>query len=148
MTMTAVDVDDGEARVRFEAFDVDAYALFLRCKRLPESHIAYDWRSDSYTVTTSARFLPLLTGLPAPATRRLGKLAAHLFDCIGSTAWVALEQRRRVVGFELKESYHRLAQRNARRALASERFSDQLDLLAAGASATSSSPAITARGRH
>jgi hypothetical protein len=126
MTMTAVDVDDGEALVRFESFDVDAYALFLRCRRLPESQIAYDWRTDSYTVTTSC----------------------DPFMGIGSTAWVALEQRRRLVGFELEESYHRLAQRNARRALASERLSDQLDLLAADASATSSSPAITARGRQ
>jgi hypothetical protein len=62
--MTVIDVDDGDARTRFEALDADAYALFLRCKRLPESHPAYDWRTDSYTATTSTRFLPLLNGLP------------------------------------------------------------------------------------
>jgi hypothetical protein len=77
-----------------------------------------------------------------------GDLVCDPFMGIGSTAWVALEQRRRAVGFELKESYHRLAQRNARRGLASERFSDQLDLLAADASATSSSSVSTARGRQ
>jgi hypothetical protein len=62
--MTVIDADDGEARTRSEVFDADAYALFLRCTRLPELHIAYDWRTDSYTVTTSPRLLSLLNRLP------------------------------------------------------------------------------------
>lgn len=36
---------------------------------------------------------------------------------IGSTAYVALEQGRSALGFELKESYHAIAARNARKAL-------------------------------
>jgi hypothetical protein len=60
--VTAVDVIGGEARVRFDRFDAEAYELFLRCKALPESDLSFDWSTDSYTVTTAARFLPLLTG--------------------------------------------------------------------------------------
>lgn len=36
---------------------------------------------------------------------------------IGSTAFVALEQGRKARGFELKESYHRQAVKNAAKAL-------------------------------
>lgn len=93
MTSTVV-IADGEARVRFASFDAQTYELFLRCKALPESDITYDWRSDSYLVTTAARFLPLLTGQPAPAPSTATELAAHLFDY---QAWIvarALDARR------------------------------------------------------
>lgn len=46
-----------------------------------------------------------------------GELVLDPFMGIGSTAYVALEQGRRAVGFELKESYHRQAVRNAQLAL-------------------------------
>ncbi|RYG37024.1 site-specific DNA-methyltransferase [bacterium] len=45
-----------------------------------------------------------------------GDLVMDPFMGIGSTAWVAIEQGRKAVGFELKESYHALAVRNAERA--------------------------------
>jgi DNA methylase len=60
-----------------------------------------------------------------------GDLVCDPFMGIGSTAHVALEQGRRVIGFELKESYHALAVRNAQRAAAGEAFANQLDLLGA-----------------
>lgn len=41
-----------------------------------------------------------------------GELVLDPFMGIGSTAYVAMEQGRRAVGFELKESYHGLALRN------------------------------------
>jgi DNA modification methylase len=41
-----------------------------------------------------------------------GELVLDPFMGIGSTAWVAIEQGRDAVGFELKESYHGMALRN------------------------------------
>jgi hypothetical protein len=41
-----------------------------------------------------------------------GELVLDPFMGIGSTAWVAVEQGREAVGFELKKSYHGLALRN------------------------------------
>lgn len=51
---------------------------------------------------------------------------------IGSVGWVAVEQGRRAVGFELKESYHRQAVRNIERKAAetTERGSAPADLFA------------------
>jgi DNA modification methylase len=46
-----------------------------------------------------------------------GELVLDPFMGIGSTAVVAVEQGRNAVGFELKESYWKLAERNVRRAL-------------------------------
>jgi len=45
-----------------------------------------------------------------------GDLTMDPFMGVGSTAYVALEQGRRAVGFELKESYHRQALKNAAKA--------------------------------
>jgi hypothetical protein len=45
-----------------------------------------------------------------------GELVLDPFMGIGSTAYVALEQGRNVVGFELKESYHAMALRNIEKA--------------------------------
>jgi DNA modification methylase len=47
-----------------------------------------------------------------------GDLVLDPFMGIGSTAYVAIEQKRRAVGFELKESYHSQALRNAEKACA------------------------------
>lgn len=41
-----------------------------------------------------------------------GEVVLDPFMGIGSTAYVAVEQKRRAVGFELKESYHELSVRN------------------------------------
>jgi len=49
-----------------------------------------------------------------------GELVLDPFVGIGSTAYVAVEQGREAVGFELKESYHALAVRNVERARTAE----------------------------
>lgn len=46
-----------------------------------------------------------------------GETVLDPFMGIGSTAFVAVEQGRNAVGFELKESYHAIAERNLRKAL-------------------------------
>jgi len=45
-----------------------------------------------------------------------GQVVMDPFMGIGSTAWVAVEQGRDCVGYELKESYHRMALANVRKA--------------------------------
>jgi len=68
------------AVVTFDRYDLDGYSLFLRCKTLPESQTAYDWETDTYRVTTPARFAPLL-GVQDPGQQRERlPLAEHLFD--------------------------------------------------------------------
>jgi DNA modification methylase len=56
------------------------------------------------------------------------ELVLDPFAGIGSTGHVALEQGRRFVGFELNESYHRLAVRNVAKALHGETAAGQLAL--------------------
>jgi DNA modification methylase len=46
-----------------------------------------------------------------------GEMVLDPFMGIGSTAYVALEQQRSAVGFELKDSYHAKAERNVARIL-------------------------------
>lgn len=57
-----------------------------------------------------------------------GEMVLDPFVGIGSTAYVAVEQGRNAVGFELKESYARMAVRNVQ--LAQERLSEQAPLFA------------------
>ena len=76
----AVHLIDDRAEVRFGRFDLDAFDLFLRVKRLPEKRLAYDWRTDTYTVTTPARFAPLLDPALPDVARPALPLADHLFD--------------------------------------------------------------------
>jgi hypothetical protein len=54
-------------RIRFERFDMDSYATFLKAKRLPEYRIeVLDPDELSYEITAPARFAPML-GVPSPA---------------------------------------------------------------------------------
>lgn len=87
-------VDDELATLTFSTYDLDAYRLFVAAKALPESRTAYDWRTDTYTMTTPARFAPLL-GLERPvgARDRL-PLAAHLDDYQAWAVGMALDARR------------------------------------------------------
>jgi len=99
-----------------------------------------EWIRDAHGVWTDIRETDTLTGwqsareeddekhvcpLQLEVIRRCVKLYTNPggtvldpFMGIGSTAWVAIEQGRNAVGFELKESYHTQAVRNAGKALA------------------------------
>jgi hypothetical protein len=75
-----ITVNNTTAHIRFDTFDLAHYDLFLKCKRLPEFQTTYDWETDSYTITTPTRFLPML-GVQTTATATVTlPIAAYLFD--------------------------------------------------------------------
>lgn len=78
--MSVVAVDEHAVAATFSAFDLGSYDLFLRAKALPEKSIAYDWRSDTYTITTAARFAALLGVGTTDTGVSSSPLAEHLFD--------------------------------------------------------------------
>lgn len=110
-----------------------------------------EWIRDAHGVWTDIREMDVLTGwqharesdqekhvcpLQLEVIRRCVRLysnpGATVLDPyagIGSTQYVALEQGRNAVGFELKESYHQQALDNCERAL-NERDIDQMPLFA------------------
>lgn len=77
----AIHVAGELAEITFDRFDLPAYELFLRVKGLPESRVAFDWRTDAYTVTTPARFAARL-GVVSDQARapHLRWIGPHLFD--------------------------------------------------------------------
>lgn len=113
----------------------------LRGDDNPQGWVSTDeWIRDAHGVWTDIRETDVLEGwqgaredgdekhvapLQLEVIRRLvrlytnpGELVLDPFMGIGSSAYVALQEGRRAVGFELKESYHRMAVRNAGRARA------------------------------
>lgn len=101
MTAPAVTFRDGRAVVVFDRFDLDSYKLFIKSKKLPESEIIFDEARETYTLTTPARFAPIL-GVPAPARFIPSGLqvAPHLFDYQRHTLHDALEARRFAVWWD------------------------------------------------
>lgn len=92
--MSTVTIDGQLARVTFDRYDLVNYATFLQTKKLPESQLTYDWEADQYTVTTAARFAPMLgADLPVMARTRID-LAPHLFDYQAWAVQMALDAKR------------------------------------------------------
>lgn len=60
---------DDRMRVRFDRFGREEYALFLKCKRLPEYDIEFHEATETYTITAPARFAEML-GQKSPTRRR------------------------------------------------------------------------------
>lgn len=90
----SVVVDGTRALVRFDRFDLESYRLFLRAKGLPESLVEYDETSGVYTVSTDARFAPMLDASLAELVRDELPLAGHLFDYQAFIVARAIEARR------------------------------------------------------
>jgi Helicase conserved C-terminal domain len=93
----SVQIDDREAVVAFGTFAAADYDLFLRCKRLPESTIAFDWERSEWTIRTPARFASLLGEQPGRKEAAQLPLADHLFDYQRFIVRRALEARRYAV---------------------------------------------------
>jgi hypothetical protein len=109
-----------------------------------------DWIRDAHGVWTDIRETDVLEGwqsgreqddekhvcpLQLEVIRRLvrlysnpGELVCDPFMGIGSTGYVAIQEGRRCVGFELKESYAALAERNMSRAVPGGGPANQLSL--------------------
>jgi hypothetical protein len=81
-------------RVRFDCWDSEAYALFLRTKSLPEHSVLYDEVADAYTVEAPARFARLL-GVVIPRVESVDlPMPEWLFDYQAYFVRVALEAKR------------------------------------------------------
>lgn len=94
MTTPQISIIDNLASVVFDTFGADAYEMFLRVKRLPESQLEYDYERDRYTVTTPARFARLLgADVPAQEVTPL-PLAGYLFDDQRAIVRAALDAKR------------------------------------------------------
>ncbi len=92
-----IEIRGGLAHVRFAKFDLAGYDLFLRCKKLPESQLAYDWQSDTYTLSTPERFAAQLGAVVARRAAKELPLAEHLFDYQRFIVATALEAKRYAV---------------------------------------------------
>jgi hypothetical protein len=93
-TNRMISINGTTAEVEFGRFDLEAYQLFLRAKRLPESQVTYDWERDTYRLTTPARFAAMLgadlTAVPSISL----DIAPFLFDYQRFITRTALDSRR------------------------------------------------------
>ncbi|MDD2772732.1 MAG: DEAD/DEAH box helicase [Elusimicrobiales bacterium] len=77
-----------------QPFDLAKYAMFLKCKQLPESKLNYDWETDSYNIQTHPRFAHLL-GMKAEGRAAAQQpLSDFLFDYQRFIVARALEAKR------------------------------------------------------
>lgn len=68
------------ATVTFSRYGLDAYQTFLRAKALPETQLTYDWQTDTYQMTTPARFAGRLGADVVIPDRQTLPYSEHLFD--------------------------------------------------------------------
>lgn len=59
--------------IDFNKFGVEEYDLFLKCKKLPESQLTYDYEKDIYSISAHSRYAGLL-GIDPIANRGEGLL--------------------------------------------------------------------------
>lgn len=88
-----ITIADDRLRVQFNRFDGEAYATFLKVKRLPEYDITFDPEAFDWTITAPARFAPLL-GMDIPRPQRDLPLAPFLFDDQAAIIRMALDAKR------------------------------------------------------
>jgi hypothetical protein len=89
-----ITINGSLAEVEFSQFDLEAYGLFLRAKKLPESQITYDWERDAYKLTTPARFAGLLGAELTAVEREELEISGFLFDYQRFIVRTALHARR------------------------------------------------------
>lgn len=90
-----VRIDGQLAVVDFVApYDLQRYATFLNAKRLPESQVTFDAASDTYRLTTPARFASILDGSLTQGPGAVLPLAEHLFDYQQWALRMALDAQR------------------------------------------------------
>ena len=89
-----VSINGPIAEVKFDHFDLEAYQMFLRAKKLPESQVTYDWETDTYRLTTPARFAGILGEDLAGADRKKINISPCLWDYERFITQMALEVQR------------------------------------------------------
>ena len=93
-TPTPIRFEGELACIDFTRFDLETYRFFLQVKSLPETRVSFTWETDTYTVTTPARFASRL-GAELPDTiRQPIALSDHLFDYQRWAVNLALEAKR------------------------------------------------------
>lgn len=80
--------------VTFQQFGLEEYNLFLKTKKLPEKQVTYDWETDTYTLTTPARFAGHLGAEVPSQSGNTIPVAGHLMDYQQWALSLALEARR------------------------------------------------------
>lgn len=58
--MQAFQIQNDTISMNFNRWTLEEYHLFLKTKQLPEFQLAYDWQSDTYRISCSARFAHIL----------------------------------------------------------------------------------------
>ena len=80
--------------IQFDQFGADSYSLFLKAKALPESDIAFDRESESYTLSAPKRFASMLGVTDPRADMDELPLSEFLFDDQGAIVPMALDAKR------------------------------------------------------
>mgnify|MGYP007083426161 CR=1 FL=1 len=80
--------------VRFDRFDMPAYNLFLKFKRLPESHVEYDSVLERYSIDVPRRYARMLDVPMPPLAKPDLPFSAFLFDDQAAIVPMALDAKR------------------------------------------------------
>jgi hypothetical protein len=89
-----VSINGTIAEVEFRRYDLEAYRLFLKAKKLPESQLTYDWERDAYRLTTPARFASMLGASVPDSVREALEISGYLWDYQRFIVRRALEAKR------------------------------------------------------
>ena len=94
MSSPAITFAGDRMAVHFDRFDVEAYGLFLRIKRLPEYRVEYLEATETYRISAPARFAAML-GVEVPAADGSGlPLLETLMDDQREILGMALDAKR------------------------------------------------------
>lgn len=89
-----IEINGDTLTLHFDRFDLESYKLFLKAKRLPEYQVRFYPEGETYSITTHARFAPLLdVELPGSGATDL-PLSDYLFDDQAAVVRMALDAKR------------------------------------------------------
>lgn len=89
-----IKVDGNTISASFDKFNIEEYKVFLQSKHLPEFQIDYDYESDSYKLTTPARFAHIFNIPDVTIDHGFLPLSDCLFDYQKFITKIALETKR------------------------------------------------------
>lgn len=84
-------------QIEFGQFGTAEYELFLKCKRLPESNVSYDYERDCYRIETHSRYAGLLGVETAAAKNTEISMPDFLFEHQRKIVRLALAAKRYAV---------------------------------------------------